>query len=83
MGRIRRRLYTRISLTSRRSSSFACSGLSRADDVVEIVREFGKGGGVWRLVGVCGEPAAEVGFPLTEGFEAHTVALDALVAIGG
>jgi hypothetical protein len=58
-------------------------GALAGDDVVELVGEFGEVGRVGRFVGVCGNLASEVGFLLAERFEARTVAVDALVAVGG
>jgi hypothetical protein len=52
------------------------------EDVVELVGEVCEGGGVRRVVGRCREPAGKVGFLVAQGFEARTVALDPLLAIG-
>jgi deoxyribodipyrimidine photolyase-like uncharacterized protein len=60
---------------------FRLFGAFAGDDVVELVGEAGEGANVGRLVGLRGEPAAEVGLLVAERFQAGTVALDAFVAV--
>ena len=62
---------------------FRLFGAFAGDDVVELVGKGPECGRVGRLVGLCGEPAAEVGFVFAERFQAGTVPVDALVAVTG
>ena len=54
--------------------------VSSGDDLLELVGEADEGGRVRRRVGLCGEPAGELGVVATERFEAVTQAVDPLLA---
>ncbi|MHB8470334.1 MAG: hypothetical protein ACYDCH_11370 [Gaiellaceae bacterium] len=59
-------------------------GVLVGDDRFELLGEAGEGGAVVRCVRVCGEAGGEVGFSFAEGFEAVTVATDAVLEeLGG
>jgi hypothetical protein len=63
---------------------FCLFGALVGDDRFELVGEPCEGGAVGRCVRVCGEPGGEVGFSFAEGFEAVTVAADAVLEeVGG